>query len=164
MTAIHMKLEGRTYDEIEAALPVKRRTLYAWFMDPLVKQELQNQMERMQQVFAEKMAGLGVAAMEGLLEMVKEEPKGKMTHHQRLEAIREILNRTMPIPQESNGDGDGQQQPVGINLNFGQQATIQPGQMTDEELRQKALELAGEMAQEKSEDGPKQLEKENKDE
>ncbi len=51
-----MRIEGRSTEQISRALEVRPRTLYIWFSDPLVKQALAEQLERFNELFAERYA------------------------------------------------------------------------------------------------------------
>src|SRR5215207_3864072 len=50
--AVRMRIEGVPSDEICERLGIERRTLYLWFVDPLVKAELTRQLARVDELFA----------------------------------------------------------------------------------------------------------------
>ena len=60
--AIRLKLDGASGGEIAETLGVQRRTVYLWMGDPLMKQELARQLERIGDEFARQLA---LAAMVG---------------------------------------------------------------------------------------------------
>jgi hypothetical protein len=62
--AIRMCIEGRSTEQISRALEVKPRTLYIWFSDPLVKRELAEQLQRFNEIFAERYAAVCLAAID----------------------------------------------------------------------------------------------------
>lgn len=137
--AIRMRLEGRPNEEIEEKLGVKERTLHKWFGEPIVKEAMAAQVSKINEVFAERMAGLGVSALDAMMEMVTADHKGRLSPHQRLEVIREVLDR-IPSTQKPGADIPGSP-PVGIAIhNY--------GNMSDEELRAEARRLAQQVADE----------------
>jgi hypothetical protein len=91
-----MRLEGQTTDEICSALEIKRRTLYLWFSDPLVKTELQAQLERINQLFAEKLAETAVQGLTALAEVATAPVNEPLDWRTKLEAIRLIVERAIP--------------------------------------------------------------------
>jgi hypothetical protein len=145
--AARMKMEGRTYTEIEEEIGVKRKTLYKWFSDPLVKQKMTDLLGKIDQAFAERMASTGMAAMDAMLEMVRADHKDQLSPHQRLEVAREIMDR-LPQLQKSPPPVEGES---GHNIFVGgQQQIINPiKDMTDEELVAEARRLTKE-AEEKA--------------
>src|SRR5215213_10581956 len=54
--AIRLKLDGASGREIADALDVQTRTVYLWMGDPLVKEELARQLDRIGDVFAREIA------------------------------------------------------------------------------------------------------------
>lgn len=94
--AIRMRIAGESHAAIEARLGVKRRTLYLWFGDPLVKDEIEAQMRNIRQVFVEKLVETGLIALDetqGLLRQpIVDAPLDART---KLEVIREVLDRNI---------------------------------------------------------------------
>jgi hypothetical protein len=54
--AIRLKLDGASGSEIANALDVETRTVYLWMGDPLVKDELARQLDRVGDEFARELA------------------------------------------------------------------------------------------------------------
>ena len=54
--AIRLKLDGASGREIADALDVQTRSVYLWMGDPLVKEELARQLDRIGDVFAREIA------------------------------------------------------------------------------------------------------------
>ncbi len=88
-----MRIEGRSTEQISRALAVKPRTLYIWFSDPLVKQELAQQLERFNEVFAEKYAAACLAAIDAAIRIVSQPVKTPPTEEMRLEYVKLLLDR-----------------------------------------------------------------------
>src|SRR5829696_6558727 len=68
-TAIRMRLEGVSTQQIAETLDVQKRTVYLWFSDPLVKAELGVRLEQINEMFAEKLASAAVSALTELKAM-----------------------------------------------------------------------------------------------
>lgn len=156
--AIRLRIEGKSSQEIADACGVKLQTVYEWFSYPLIKRGMQEALSKINEIWAERMAGLGVAAMEALLEMVKEQPTGDLTHNQRLEIIREVLDRTGNT-KPSADEAPTNQPSVAVGFNFQNptpspvpQLESQPNllekdpkDMTDQDLMQAARVLSGQV-------------------
>ena len=87
-----MRLDGRSTDQITETVGIRRRTLYIWFSDPLVKAELTRQLVNVNQLFAEKCAAASLAGIDALMELVRQEPEGPISHETRLEVVRVLLD------------------------------------------------------------------------
>ncbi len=119
-----MRIEGRSTEQICAALEVERRTVYLWFSDPLVKAELAGQVDHVNELFAERLAGAGLKALEALCEMASQPAHGDLTPETKLRALREVLDRALAARQSP-------------------QATERPfAQLSDQELVDLARSLA----------------------
>jgi AcrR family transcriptional regulator len=92
-TAIRMRLDGASTDEICETLDVEKRTVYIWFSDPLVKAELSRQLARINEIFVEKLASTATTAIDQLKEMVEMPVQGPLTPETKLKVVREILDR-----------------------------------------------------------------------
>lgn len=139
--AIRMRIEGRSNEEIMERLGVKERTIHKWFSEPIVKEALEAQSKAINTLFNERMAGLGVASLDAMLAMVTEDHKGKLSPHQRLEVIREVLDR-IPGMQKVQEPGAAPP-PVGVQINNNTYAGL-----SDAELEAEARRLAGQVADE----------------
>lgn len=139
--AIRMRVEGQPNKNIERELGVKQRTLWRWFSDPLVKTAIKEYQEKISDVFAERMASMGVSALDTLHDLLTENHEGNITVHQKLEVIREILDR-MPGLQKHPEQGAGAAgTSIGGNMNV-----LNFGKMSDEDLIQAARQMAGDIA------------------
>lgn len=146
--AIRMKLMGSSHDEVCTELGIKKRTLYLWMADPIVKAKMTELVDRIEEEFTRQMASLGMAATSALLDMVKEDHQGVLTPGQRLDVIREILNRIPAFQKVGVGEGDGGGNNANI-FHFGSSVQINNPElqnMTDEQLAQHAKHLADELA------------------
>jgi hypothetical protein len=93
-TAITMRLAGSSPAAIAEHLMVKRRTIYLWFSDPLIKGELARRVEQINDSVDDRLATVALLAIDRLGELVDSalaEPT--ITIDQKLDAIREILDR-----------------------------------------------------------------------
>ena len=99
--AIRMRLEGASTEEICEALEVQPRTVYLWFGNPLVKAEQARQLRNVTELFVEKLASAGIAAMDQLMEMASQPTQGPMTPELKLKVLREMLDRMPPPCQQS---------------------------------------------------------------
>lgn len=140
--AIRMRIEGRSNEEIQDKLGVKERTLHKWFSEPIIKEALEAQTQIINKLFQEKMAGLGTAALDAMLAMVSEDHKGKLSPHQRLEVIRDVLDRLPGLQKISEGQ-PAAVPPIGLTFNNNNYSSL-----SDDELRVEARRLAGEVANE----------------
>ncbi len=91
--AIRLKLDGASGGAIAERLGVETRTVYLWMGDPLVKQELARQLERIGDEFARQLALAGVVGISQLTEAVQLPLEGPITAEQKLAFIREALDR-----------------------------------------------------------------------
>jgi hypothetical protein len=91
--AIRMRLEGASTEEICECLEVEKRTVYIWFGDPLVKAELKRQLERINELFAERLASGAVSALEELKRMAEMPVQGQLTPDTKLKVLKELLDR-----------------------------------------------------------------------
>lgn len=97
VAACRLRIEGVPNSEIARTLNTKIETLYEWFSDDLVKDEVARQMKNVDEVFAVRMAEMGLMGI-GELITVAQLPVDVQTlsPHQKLEYIREALDR---LPQ-----------------------------------------------------------------
>ena len=86
--AIRMRIAGATNTEIERKVGVQRRTLYVWFGDPLVKAEIDRQLQRINTLIAEKLASGALVALDVAREILERPMEGPITPELRLAAIR----------------------------------------------------------------------------
>ena len=98
--AVRLRVEGRSTEEICEQLAVEKRTVYIWFSDPLVKAALTDQVDRVNELFAERLAAASVQAIEELISMAREPIHGHLTPDMKLKVLREILDRAQPARQE----------------------------------------------------------------
>jgi hypothetical protein len=91
--AIRLKLDGASGCEIAETLGVETRTVYLWMGDPLVKQELARQLERISDEFARQLALAAMVGVSELREAVQLPIEGSITPEQKLAFIRETLDR-----------------------------------------------------------------------
>ena len=61
--AIRLKLDGASGGEIAETLGVQTRTVYLWMGDPLVKQALASQLERISEEFARQQSRAALVAI-----------------------------------------------------------------------------------------------------
>ena len=94
-----MRIEGRPPEEIAKELEVEKRTVYLWFSDPRIKAELVGQVDRVNELFAERLAGAGLKALEALCEMASQPTHGDLAPETKLKALREVLDRAMAARQ-----------------------------------------------------------------
>jgi hypothetical protein len=91
-----MRIEGRATPEICDVLEIQPRTLYNWFSDPLVKGELARQLERINEIFAEKLAETAVRGLTALADVAATPVHEPLDWKTKLEAVRLIVDRTVP--------------------------------------------------------------------
>jgi len=91
--AIRLKLDGASGGTIAERLGVETRTVYLWMGDPLVKQELARQLERIGDEFARQLALAGNVRISQLIEAAQLPLEGPITPEQKLAFIREALDR-----------------------------------------------------------------------
>jgi hypothetical protein len=92
--AIRLKLDGASGREIADTLGVEIRTVYLWMGDPLVKQELARQLERISDEFACQLALAAMVGVSELREAVQLPIEGSITPEQKLAFIQETLDRS----------------------------------------------------------------------
>ena len=97
--AIRLRVEGRSTEEICEQLGVEKRTVYLWFSDPLIKAALADQVARVNELFAERLAAASVRAIEELIFMARQPTLGPLTPDVKLKVLREILDRAAPAQQ-----------------------------------------------------------------
>ncbi len=71
---------------------MQRRTVYLWMGDPLVKDELARQLERISDEFARQLSRAALVAVSQLKEAVQLPVEGPITPEQKLAFIREALD------------------------------------------------------------------------
>lgn len=98
-----MRIEGIPTDQICEELGVEKRTVYIWFSDPLVKAELSVQVQLVNEIFGEKLAAAGVAALDQLKALAQAPVDGPVSPQLKLEIVREVLDRVSSHPTLSKG-------------------------------------------------------------
>lgn len=94
--AIRMRIAGESHAAIEARLGVKRRTLYLWFGDPLVKVEIEAQMRNIREMFVEKLVETGLIALDETQTLLRYPViDGPIDFKTKLEVIRDVLDRNV---------------------------------------------------------------------
>lgn len=129
-----MRVEGRNNREIAEQLDVKIETLYEWFSDEKIKAEIDRLGAEIDSVFAQRMAELalvGISELTAAAAMPMTEQA--LTPHQKLEFLREALDRT-PATAKVGAEGGG-----GPSVNN----FILPPGMTTEQLVQRGRQLLG---------------------
>jgi len=93
--AVALRIAGESPQSIADSLGVERRTVYLWFSDPLVKQEVERRVHDVAALFTERLADHTLSALDRLGE-VMDLPLDteSLTVLQRLDVIREILDRS----------------------------------------------------------------------
>ena len=92
-TAIRLKLHGASGGEIAQALGVQTRTVYLWMGDPLVKEEVARQLERISDEFALQLSRAALVGISQPSEAVQLPIEAPITPEQKLAFIREALDR-----------------------------------------------------------------------
>src|SRR5262245_16968305 len=103
--AIRLKLDGASGREIAEALDVQTRTVYLWMGDPLVKDELARQLDRIGGEFAKELALAASTALAELRKMAELPVDGPIGATEKLSCIQEILDRFAPSVR-SGAPGD----------------------------------------------------------
>jgi AcrR family transcriptional regulator len=100
--AVALRLAGERPQAIADSLGVERRTVYLWFSDPLVKQEVDRRVRDVAALLTERLADHTLSALDRLGEVVDLPLDAtSLTVAQKLEVIREILDRcayTVRVP------------------------------------------------------------------
>jgi len=91
--AIRLKLDGASGIDIADALDVQTRTVYLWMGDPLVKQELGRQLDRIGEEFARQLALAAAVGLNELRKMAELPVDGPLTVSEKLAFIEAILDR-----------------------------------------------------------------------
>ena len=92
--AVALRLAAERPPGIAESLGVERRTVYLWFSDPLVKEELDRRGRDVARLITERLADHTLAALSRLREIIELPLDAKsLTPAQKLEVIREILDR-----------------------------------------------------------------------
>jgi transposase len=86
-----MKLNGASGQEIASTLGVRVRTVYLWMGDPLAKVELERQVERVNELFAQRLTATALTSVEQLQRLLEMPVPGPITPRWKLEAIREAI-------------------------------------------------------------------------
>ena len=93
--AVALRLAGESPQSIADSLGVERRTVYLWFSDTLVKQEVERRVRDVAALISERLADHTLSALDRLGEVVDLPLDTEaLTVAQRLEVIREILDRS----------------------------------------------------------------------
>lgn len=130
-----MRVEGKTNDEIAKALRVKYRTVVLWWSDPRMKEEINRLLDGIDRVFMEKMAALGIAAAEGLTDMVSSPHHSAPSFSERLRATEVAMDR---IPGMTKQPEQTEQQAIPQGNN----TIVNVQNMSDAELMRQAKKLA----------------------
>jgi hypothetical protein len=125
--AIRLKLDGASGSEIADALDVQTRTVYLWMGDPLVKEELARQLDRIGDEFARELALAATTALAELRKMAELPVDGPLGATDKLRCIQEIFDRVEPSLTASR--------PTRISDEI--------GRLSDDELIAHARELVG---------------------
>lgn len=72
---------------------VARRTVYLWMGDPLVQDELERQLQRVNDELAQRIATASLAALQALTEIVGREVARDPSPMEKLAVAKEILDR-----------------------------------------------------------------------
>lgn len=99
-TAIRLKLSGASGAEIAEQVGVERRTVYLWMSDPLVKDELERQLERLNDEVAVRLATAALAGLEQLTDLLRRPASRNPDPMEKLAVAREILDRYERMRQE----------------------------------------------------------------
>jgi hypothetical protein len=91
--AIRLKLDGASGSEIADALDVQTRTVYLWMGDPLVKEELARQLDRIGDEFTRQVALAANTAITELRKMAELPVEGPLETSEKLAVIQQILER-----------------------------------------------------------------------
>jgi hypothetical protein len=94
--AIRLKLDGASGSEIADALDVHTRTVYLWMGDPLVKEELARQLDRIGDEFARELALAASTALAELRKMAELPVDGPLGATEKLAVIEQIFDRLEP--------------------------------------------------------------------
>ena len=102
--AVALRLAGERPQAIADSLGVERRTVYLWFSDPLVKEELERRSRDLARLITERLADHTLAALSRLREIIElpVSPQS-LTPAQKLEVIREILDRCVYTVRIADG-------------------------------------------------------------
>ena len=129
--AVRMRLEGQSNKQIAEHLDVKERTLHVWFSDQLVKDELESQLNRVNEVFAERLATNAMAGLDSMKELLEVPLRdADVSYSSKLEAVSDMLDRNPATAK------------VGANRE-GNSVSVTVGQLSDSELLSKAREIFG---------------------
>jgi AcrR family transcriptional regulator len=97
--AVALRLAGESPQSIADSLGVERRTVYLWFSDRLVKQEVDRRVRDVATLVTERLADHTLSALDRLGEVIELPLDAEtVTVGQKLEVIREILDRCAPSP------------------------------------------------------------------
>jgi hypothetical protein len=141
-----MRIEGRSNDYIAEQLDVKKRTVVFWWMDDKVQAEIDRLMQDVENKFVERLATLGMVALDQQEQILKEPHRGDITPGMKLQIVESVLDRISATSRtkdlvEANGkNGD-------VNVNIMQD-------MTDGQLLQQARALASRIVDSDAEELP----------
>jgi AcrR family transcriptional regulator len=91
--AIRLRAAGTSPEEIAEELGVHRETVYVWFSDPLVKAELNKEIELINERLADRLAAAADRAFSELEAIAMESAQGAPTFDVKLRALTAILDR-----------------------------------------------------------------------
>jgi hypothetical protein len=117
-----MRIAGASGQQISEELGVKRRTVYLWFSDPLVKGELESQLEDISALLCEKLVANAMRALDAIEELLRKPVPDTIDVETKLSVIREILDRN---PWTAKN---------GSNVRAGAETTNKDARLSDEEL------------------------------
>ena len=102
--AVALRLAGERPQVIAESLGVERRTVYLWFSDQLVKDELERRSRDLARLITERLADHTLAALSRLREIIDLPLSStSLTAAEKLEVIREILDRCSYTVKEPPG-------------------------------------------------------------
>lgn len=90
-----MRLGGASGQAIADCLGVERRTVYLWFSDPLVKEELARQLERSNEAVTDTLVTAGLVGLERLRQLAELPIEGTISPKLKLAAVKEMLDRSL---------------------------------------------------------------------
>lgn len=92
--AIRLRVEGRPNREICAELSISPKTLHQWWSDDLVRKEISHKIERIDEVFTEKLAMAGTTALDTLTDiLMKPSRDADVSDHLKMEVANNVLDR-----------------------------------------------------------------------
>ena len=99
-TAIQLKLGGASGRQIAERVGVERRTIYLWMGDPMVKRELDSQLERLNDEVAVRLAAAALTGLEQLTDLSRQPASRDPDPMEKLAICKDILDRYERLRQE----------------------------------------------------------------